>query len=109
MYNVNIVTDLSNALPGNSSVNTVKHATREEAVFSLDSTEEPIDWLDGNHVIYVYCTSRSIPRLYKSVGGGGGVEYLHRNTASRRRRRNGSLESETAKYDRESHGTRTRE
>jgi hypothetical protein len=28
-----IVTDLMNALPGNSSVNTVQHATIEEAVF----------------------------------------------------------------------------
>jgi hypothetical protein len=28
---------------------------------------------------------------------GGGVEYLHRDLASRRRRRKGSLESETVK------------
>jgi hypothetical protein len=33
----NIVTDLVNALPGNSSVNTVQHATIEEAVFSMSS------------------------------------------------------------------------
>jgi carbon monoxide dehydrogenase subunit G len=31
----NIVTDLINALPGNSSVNTVQNATVEEAVFSV--------------------------------------------------------------------------
>jgi hypothetical protein len=31
----NIVTDLINALPGNSSVNTVQHATMGEAVFSV--------------------------------------------------------------------------
>jgi hypothetical protein len=33
---------------------------------------------------------------------GGGVEYLHRDPASRRRRRNGSLKSETLKYGHES-------
>jgi hypothetical protein len=38
-----IVTDLSNALPGNSSVNTVQHATIEEAVFSVDPIDAPID------------------------------------------------------------------
>jgi hypothetical protein len=32
---VDAVTDLINALPGNSSVNTVKHATIDEAVFSM--------------------------------------------------------------------------
>jgi hypothetical protein len=33
----NIVTDLINALPGNSSVNTVQHATVEEPVFSVSA------------------------------------------------------------------------
>jgi hypothetical protein len=32
-----IVTDLMNALPGNSSVNMVQHATIDEAVFSMSS------------------------------------------------------------------------
>jgi hypothetical protein len=32
---LHIVTDLNNVLPGNSSVNTVQHATIEEAVFSV--------------------------------------------------------------------------
>jgi hypothetical protein len=32
---VHIVTDLINALPGNSSVNTVQHTTIDEAVFSM--------------------------------------------------------------------------
>jgi hypothetical protein len=32
---INIVTDLVNALPGNKSVNTVQHATIDEAVFSM--------------------------------------------------------------------------
>jgi hypothetical protein len=60
------VTDFINALPGNSSVNTVQRATIEEAVFSVDPTDAPIDWLDGDHVIYVYCRSMSVPWLYKS-------------------------------------------
>jgi hypothetical protein len=34
---VNIVTDLINALPDNSSVNTVSHAKIDETVFSLSS------------------------------------------------------------------------
>jgi hypothetical protein len=53
LYN-NTVTDLINALPGNSSVNTIQHATIEEAVFSVDPTSAPIDWLDSDHVICVY-------------------------------------------------------
>jgi hypothetical protein len=56
--------DFINALTGNSSVNTVQHATLEESVFSVDSTDAPIDWLDSDHVIYVYCRSMSVPRLY---------------------------------------------
>jgi hypothetical protein len=36
-----ILTELINALPGNSSVNTVQHVTIEEAVFSVcDVTQE---------------------------------------------------------------------
>jgi hypothetical protein len=45
--------DSINALPGNSSVNTNQHATIEEAVFSVDPTDAPIDGLDSDHVIYV--------------------------------------------------------
>jgi hypothetical protein len=37
------------------------------------------------------------------------LTWLHRDPASRKRRRNGSLKSETVKYGREYHGTRTRE
>jgi hypothetical protein len=61
---IHTVRDLINALPGNSSVNTVQHATIEEAVFSVDPTDEPIDWLDSDHVICVYCRSMSVQRLY---------------------------------------------
>jgi hypothetical protein len=59
----NIVTDLINALPG--SVNTVQHVTIEKAVFSVDATNAPVDWLDSDHVLYVYCWSMSIVWLYK--------------------------------------------
>jgi hypothetical protein len=54
---------LINALPGNSSVNTVENTIIEEAVFSVNPTNAPIDWLDSDHVIYVYCGAMSIPRL----------------------------------------------
>jgi hypothetical protein len=56
--------DLINALPGNSSINTVQHATIEEAVFSVDPTDTPVDWLDSDYVIFIYCRSMSVPRLY---------------------------------------------
>jgi hypothetical protein len=46
-----IVTDLINALPGNSSVNTAQHARIEEAVFSVDPTDESIDWLDSDRIL----------------------------------------------------------
>jgi hypothetical protein len=63
--NQHIVKDLINALPGNSSVNTVQVATIQESVFSVDSTDAPIDWLDSDHVICVYCRTLSVPQLYK--------------------------------------------
>jgi hypothetical protein len=54
MYITYNVMDLINALPDNSSVNTVQHTTVEEAVFSVDPTEAPVDWLDS---VYVTCVS----------------------------------------------------
>jgi hypothetical protein len=57
---MHIVMDLINVLPGNGSVNVVQHATIEEAVFSVDSTNAPIDWLDSDHMICVYCRSVSV-------------------------------------------------
>jgi hypothetical protein len=39
---INIVTDLINALPGNSSVNMVQHATIDDAVFSMSSARCPV-------------------------------------------------------------------
>jgi hypothetical protein len=62
---LHIVTDLINSLPGNSFVNTVQHATVKVAVFSVYPTDAPIDRLDSDHVICVYCRSVSVPRLYK--------------------------------------------
>jgi hypothetical protein len=41
----NIVTDLINALPGNSSVNTVQHTTIDEAVFYVVRAEQR--WNNG--------------------------------------------------------------
>jgi hypothetical protein len=57
-----IKTDLVNAMPDNSSVNTVQHARIEEDMFSIDPTDAPIDWLDSDHV-YVYCRLMSVPWL----------------------------------------------
>jgi hypothetical protein len=57
---ISIVMDLSNAMPGKSSVNTLQHATIEEAVFSLDPTDAPIDCLDSDHMMYFYCRSCQI-------------------------------------------------
>jgi hypothetical protein len=51
MADFNIVTDLINVLPGNCSINTVQEAIVEEAVFSVDPTDAPIDWLDSGHLI----------------------------------------------------------
>jgi hypothetical protein len=76
-------THLINALPGNSSVNTVQHATIEEAVFSVSAvttynsgqrlcdlfsvhpTDATLDWLDSDRVICVDCRCTSVPWLYK--------------------------------------------
>jgi hypothetical protein len=38
---------------------------RSHTVFSVDPTDAPIDWLDSDHVICVYCRSMSVPQLYK--------------------------------------------
>jgi hypothetical protein len=62
---VYIVMDLNNALPGNSSVNTIQQATLEEALFSVDPIDAPINWLNSDHMICVYSRSLSVPGLYK--------------------------------------------
>jgi hypothetical protein len=87
---VRIVTDLLNALPGNSSVNAVQHATIDDAVFSVDPTDVPIDWLDNDHIICVYCSPCPF-RSYKIS------------------KSDKSLKSETVKYGLKFQGNRTRE
>jgi hypothetical protein len=42
LYSLDTVTDLINALPGNSSVNMVHHTTIDEAVFSMSSAPCPV-------------------------------------------------------------------
>jgi hypothetical protein len=59
-----IITDLMNAVLGNSSVSTIHHATIEEAVFPVDPTDALIHCLDNNHVICVYSRSMSVPLLF---------------------------------------------
>jgi hypothetical protein len=61
----NIVTDLMNAMPGNSSVKMVQYATIKEAELSVDMTDAPIEWLVNDHVICICCRSMSVPRLCK--------------------------------------------
>jgi hypothetical protein len=65
LRNLYIVMDWINPFPGNSSVNMVQHAIIEEAVFSVDLTKVPIDWLGGSHVICVYCRSKFVLQLYE--------------------------------------------
>jgi hypothetical protein len=61
------VKGLISALPGNA-VKMVQHAIMEEAVFCVDPTNAPIGWLDSDHVMYVYCSSMYVPRLYNENG-----------------------------------------
>jgi hypothetical protein len=68
----------------------------------LDARSDRAGWLPA----VSYCSALLCSAVIES---GGGVEYLHRDPASRRRRRKGSLRSETVKYGRESQGTWTRE
>jgi hypothetical protein len=59
-----IVTDLINALPGNSSVNKVQHARIEEVVFSVDPTNALIGWLDSDMcLLQVHVRKQTINQL----------------------------------------------
>jgi hypothetical protein len=60
-----ILTDLFNALPGNSTVNTAKRATIEEAVFSVRPTDAPIDWLDSDQVMCLLFAHVRSSAIYK--------------------------------------------
>jgi hypothetical protein len=67
----NIVTNLMNALAGNSYINTVQYATIEKTVFSVSAVTShnsrcrlrgklagqlaPMDWLDSDHMACVSC------------------------------------------------------
>jgi hypothetical protein len=48
----------------------VQHATIYEAVFSVDPTDKPIDWLESDHVICVFCDACPF-RGYISKSPGG--------------------------------------
>jgi hypothetical protein len=99
-----IVTDLINALSGYSYVNMVQHATIDEAVFSMSSAPSNswngviCDQLLGYAPVLTIelFSVWSMPRSYSEIPRinpcGGGVGYLHRDPASRRRRRKGKFQ-----------------
>jgi hypothetical protein len=58
-----IVMDVINILPGNSSVNTVQHATIEEAVVSVSAVTSRSGGCWSCDMCFLWCVS--IPRLYK--------------------------------------------
>jgi hypothetical protein len=90
---INIVTDLINALSGNSFVNTVQYATIDETVFYMSSAPRPVLLTDPSTISLVEAGSNTSTVTLRVVGGD----------------EKGSLKSETIKYDGESQGTRTRE
>jgi hypothetical protein len=73
-------------VPDNSSVNTVQQATIDEAVFSVDLTNAPIDWLDSVYVICVSCDACPFHGyISKSPGGFNAVtSYKLRESSSSR-------------------------
>jgi hypothetical protein len=63
-------------MPNNSSVNTVQHAKIEEAVFSVDLPDAPIDWLDSDHVICVFrCPFRGYVSKSDRIRSGAVTSY----------------------------------
>jgi hypothetical protein len=64
MWNIIYCNRFDQRVPSNSSVNTVQHERIEEAVFSVDPTDAPVDWPGSDHVICFYCRSMSVPRLH---------------------------------------------
>jgi hypothetical protein len=58
-----IVTDLINALPGNSSVNTVQHATIQVAVSSVSAVTSRSGGWGSRDMCFLWCVS--VPRLCK--------------------------------------------
>jgi hypothetical protein len=76
-------TDLINAVPGNSSVNTVQHATIDEAVVSMSSAPRPVlvtDQWTRNLTRDTVFSVGSVPMNYKSFqnnreGRPGGLSW----------------------------------
>jgi hypothetical protein len=68
IFSVRTVTDLINALPGNSSLNTVQHARVNEAEFSMSSAPCPVLLTDKltRNVTLVFCAC-SVPRRCKRI------------------------------------------
>jgi hypothetical protein len=62
------VTDLINALSSNSSVNTVEHATIEEAVFSVSAVTSRSGGWWSRDICFLWCVS--VPWLYKWQNSG---------------------------------------
>jgi hypothetical protein len=110
------VTDLMKALPGNSSVNTAQHATIDEPVLSMLLAPSTGRTMGLCNLFLSNGSVNTLPRkrwrhqqqrrcfpwglcmvLIREVNAvaelnpcGGGVEYLHRDPASRKRRQNGA-------------------
>jgi hypothetical protein len=123
-----VVTDFINALPGNSFINTSAGNNRRETVMYMRSTPSKStdvgSLLSGNAALNIHpqqwetvFSVGSVQRFIYTRNNtyiirnpcGGGVEYLHRDPASRRRRRKGSLKYETVNYGHESQRNETRE
>jgi hypothetical protein len=117
-----IVRVFINALPGNSYLNTVQHATIDEAVFSMYSA--PSNGRNGVlcDQLPSYATVLKIEVCFLCGPCRGYITRLptpshveaESNTSTVTLRvvrgdEKGSLKSETVKYGRESYGTRTRE
>jgi hypothetical protein len=60
-------------------------------------------------VLYVVRAEVLSSKQFDNLMCGGGIQYLHRDPASRKRRRKGSLKSETVIYGCESQGIRIQE
>jgi hypothetical protein len=94
---------------------TNQHATAEElleAVFSVVGAANVATQWRSRHAstsIEELCFLRGPCRRVINATSLELSSDFYRSPASRRRQRKGSLESETVKYGRESHGTRTRE
>jgi hypothetical protein len=131
-YVTRSVTDLINAFPGNNSVNAVQHATIDESVFSLSFSPRPVLTdkstrsltLDTRFLYGLPCKNRGVVfsvrgpcrEDMREYGNGNCLHSVWRQSNSSTVTllvvggdKKESLKSETVKYGREYHGTRTRE